>query len=330
MLCVGPRRPAELVGLQVDHLTTDHARPTSRPRQLRDEPQLHAGLQCIVVSGEHLERQRQQRVAGQDRGPVVECFPHRRLAAPDLVVVHRREVVVHERVAMHQLQRECRRHRLRRSCPEDRRALDEQERPDALAARHALRAASPRPAAPALRPRPARSLPGWASSAASTVRAHPASLCSNVIATLYFSVPGPRRSAVGRDIASERARTQPMVDPSFEDSRAGRADAGKPSSVLGRMAAAAPGWCVGRQPLDPAPRRLTSCRDRRRRSAALLALPLRRSPGLDGDGEPPGRRSGPSTSAGCRSRAFRATSCAPSSCPRTTSSAAITASTSAS
>src|SRR5690606_21316364 len=55
--------------------------------------------------GEGGERQRLQRVAGQDRGRFAVGHVHGRLAAAQGVVVHRRQVVVHQRIGMHQLDR---------------------------------------------------------------------------------------------------------------------------------------------------------------------------------------------------------------------------------
>ena len=56
-----------------------------------------------AVGGKHLERERLQRIAGEDRGRLVELPMRRRAAAPQVVVVHRRQVVVHERVGVDQL-----------------------------------------------------------------------------------------------------------------------------------------------------------------------------------------------------------------------------------
>ena len=55
--------------------------------------------------GDPVERQRQQRVAGQDRGRLAEHLVVARPPAPEVVVVHRRQIVVDQRVAVDQLDR---------------------------------------------------------------------------------------------------------------------------------------------------------------------------------------------------------------------------------
>ena len=52
---------------------------------------------------------RLQRVAGEDRGRFVEGDVHGRLAATQRIVVHRRQVVVHQRIGVHQFHRDGRR-----------------------------------------------------------------------------------------------------------------------------------------------------------------------------------------------------------------------------
>ena len=54
---------------------------------------------------QHCERQRLQRIAGQDRGGLVEGDVHGGLAAAQGVVVHRRQVVMHQRIAVDQFDR---------------------------------------------------------------------------------------------------------------------------------------------------------------------------------------------------------------------------------
>ena len=59
---------------------------------------------------ELLEREREQRVAGEDRGRLVELLVHRGTAAPQVVVVERGQVVVDERERVHALERGRRGH----------------------------------------------------------------------------------------------------------------------------------------------------------------------------------------------------------------------------
>ena len=92
------------LGGHVERLAADHARGSRSAREpgedldlcLRSTPRARVG-------GEHLERERLQRVAGEDRRRFVELPVSRRAAAPQIVVVHRRQVVVHERVGVNQL-----------------------------------------------------------------------------------------------------------------------------------------------------------------------------------------------------------------------------------
>ena len=91
------------------------------------------------VSGprQHVEGEREQAVAGEDRGRLVEFLVRGRPAAAQVVVVHRRQVVVHQRIAMHQLDRGAGHQRLLALDAEQRRGLDRQKRPQPLAAAEA-------------------------------------------------------------------------------------------------------------------------------------------------------------------------------------------------
>ena len=60
---------------------------------------------------QQLERQGEQRVARQDAGPFVEGLVHGGLAAAQIVVVHGRQIVMNERIAVHALERRRRLHR---------------------------------------------------------------------------------------------------------------------------------------------------------------------------------------------------------------------------
>ena len=54
----------------------------------------------LHIAGHHFESQRQQRVAGQDRHAFAKCLMASRPAATQVVVVHRRQIVVDQRVGM--------------------------------------------------------------------------------------------------------------------------------------------------------------------------------------------------------------------------------------
>ena len=64
---------------------------------------------------EQFERERLQRIAGEDRGGFVERDMHGRLAAAQCVVVHRGQVVVHERVGVDEFDRRRRARRAQSS-----------------------------------------------------------------------------------------------------------------------------------------------------------------------------------------------------------------------
>jgi hypothetical protein len=84
--------------------------------------------------GDDVEGQRQQRVAGEDGRRLVESLVHGRAAAAQVVVVHRRQIVVDERIAVQQFERRAgARHALARGAEQPRR-LDHQKRPQPLAA----------------------------------------------------------------------------------------------------------------------------------------------------------------------------------------------------
>jgi hypothetical protein len=90
--------------------------------------------------GQQLERQRQQRVSRQDRGPFVEGLVHGGLTAAQIVVVHGRQVVVNERIAVHALERRRRFQRGLMCNAEQAGALEHQKGTQPLAA-----AESPQP-----------------------------------------------------------------------------------------------------------------------------------------------------------------------------------------
>ena len=62
--------------------------------------------------GDQVERQRLQGVAGEDRGGFVEGDVHGRSTAAQVIVVHGRQVVMHQRIGVDQFH--CRRRRVER------------------------------------------------------------------------------------------------------------------------------------------------------------------------------------------------------------------------
>ena len=95
--------PDGVLGLQVGHLPGDHARRPRRPGQLAD--QLHRQRRIVHPVGEDLEGERQEAVARQNRGRLVKGLVAGRPAAPQIVVVHRRQIVVDERIGVDHLDR---------------------------------------------------------------------------------------------------------------------------------------------------------------------------------------------------------------------------------
>ena len=55
--------------------------------------------------GKNIESERQQAVARQDRRRFVEGAVHRRLAAPEIVIVHPRQIVMDQRIAVNAFER---------------------------------------------------------------------------------------------------------------------------------------------------------------------------------------------------------------------------------
>src|SRR6185437_16899539 len=84
--------------------------------------------------GENGEGERQQPVAGENGGRLVEGLVRGRTAAAQVVVVHRRQVVVDQRIAVDAFDRAAGAQRRRRVAAERAGGLDGQERPQPLAA----------------------------------------------------------------------------------------------------------------------------------------------------------------------------------------------------
>ena len=124
-----------MLGEEIDHLAADHALPARRLGQRRHQLATHRRIAMGVGLNQDLERHRQQPVARQHRGRVVECLVAGRAAAAQIAVVHRRQIVVDERIGMDQfdragdLQGAASRHR------EKLRARQDEERPQPLAGR---------------------------------------------------------------------------------------------------------------------------------------------------------------------------------------------------
>lgn len=92
--------PFRAGGIDVECLPTAHSGHAGCAREFRQHR--HPPVRRLRCVGEHVERQRLQRIAGEDRGGFVEGDMHGGLAAAEVVVVHRRQVVVDQRIAVDQ------------------------------------------------------------------------------------------------------------------------------------------------------------------------------------------------------------------------------------
>ena len=111
-------------------------RPAARASARRDSMRT-AGSGWVSRARQDVEGEGQQAIAGEDGGRFVEFLVRRRLPAPQVVIVHRRQVVVHQRVAMHAFERRAGHQRLLARDLEQRRAFHHQEGPEPLAAAEA-------------------------------------------------------------------------------------------------------------------------------------------------------------------------------------------------
>ena len=115
------------------------------------EPDLGIGMG--LRAGENVEREGQQPVAGQDGGRLVERLVRGRAAAPQVVVVHGRQVVVRERIAMHAFERRRRHQRMLARARRTARRIPPPGTGASACRRRGSHSAWPRAAAPAARAR---------------------------------------------------------------------------------------------------------------------------------------------------------------------------------
>ena len=71
---IAPMSSVWLLGAQVDHLAADHAGGAGRRGERRDQLAAHRRIAMRVGLRQHLEGQRQQPVAGEDGGRLVELL----------------------------------------------------------------------------------------------------------------------------------------------------------------------------------------------------------------------------------------------------------------
>ncbi len=95
----------DALGLEIGDLASDHAAGAGRGRESRDQAERPSRVDTGTLRALRGDpkRLRQQRIARENRERLTVDDVHGRPAAAELVVVHRGEVVVHERVRVHEL-----------------------------------------------------------------------------------------------------------------------------------------------------------------------------------------------------------------------------------
>ena len=124
--------------LNIEHLSTDHSEVAGPERQFLNDADLLHRLAALheIRPADQVEGHREQRVARQDRHRFAIDFVVRRFSPAEVVVVHRRQVVVNQRVGMNEFQRAGDCHEPGRRLAQRFRRGNRQNRPYALAACH--------------------------------------------------------------------------------------------------------------------------------------------------------------------------------------------------
>ena len=89
-----------------------HAAPAGGLGEQQDKLGANGGIGMGAFVAQDLEGERQKRVAGEDGGRLIESDVKGRASAADGVIVHGRQIVMHERVAMDAFERGRRGQRL--------------------------------------------------------------------------------------------------------------------------------------------------------------------------------------------------------------------------
>ena len=93
------------LGLEVEHLAAAHAFPTGGAGEAEHQLGADGGIGVGIRTSQNFEREGQQPIAGQNCGRLVELLVDRRQAAAQVVVVHRGQIVMDQRIAMDALER---------------------------------------------------------------------------------------------------------------------------------------------------------------------------------------------------------------------------------
>ena len=133
---IASRSSLRMLCLEIDHLAADHAGGTGGLGERQDQLGAHQRVGMGLLVRQHFERLRQQTVAGQDGRGLVELTVDGGPAAPQVGIVHGRQIVVDEAVAVHHFDGGCGTQRADLRHVEQARAVEHEERADALAAAH--------------------------------------------------------------------------------------------------------------------------------------------------------------------------------------------------
>ena len=96
VLSLRPLAAEAAFGGEVEQLPADHAAETGSAGEFEHQFAADIGVGMDVRPGENIEGHGQQRIAGQNGGGFVEGLVHGRPAAAQVVIVHRRQVVVRQ------------------------------------------------------------------------------------------------------------------------------------------------------------------------------------------------------------------------------------------
>ena len=119
--------------LQIKRLPADHAADARGAGEAEHKLGADGGIGMGRGIGEDVEGQRQQRVAREDRRRLVIGAVQARPAAPYIVIVHAREIIMDKRVAVQQFHRRPRPQRALAIDAKKRGGLDQQKRPQSFA-----------------------------------------------------------------------------------------------------------------------------------------------------------------------------------------------------
>ena len=116
-------------GAEIERLALRHALPPGGLGKEEDKLGANGGIGMRARIAQDLESERQKRIADEDGCRLVEGDVKRRAAAADRVIVHGRQVVMHQRVAVDAFERGRGGQGLLLADVKQSRRFDEQKRP---------------------------------------------------------------------------------------------------------------------------------------------------------------------------------------------------------